>query len=77
MSALELFHAVNDAGDSAAVRRRIVELHLQIRFRNIFYEEVQKDFAAHGGTTTPALWDGEKLIQGEADVLAALETLPR
>ncbi len=74
MSALELFHAVNDAG-SAAARRRVVELQLQIRFRNVFYEEVQKDLAARGGSRTPALWDGEKLIQGEAEVLAALDQL--
>ena len=74
MTGLELFHATNDAG-SAAARRRIVELHLKIRFRNIFYEEVQSDFNARGGSKLPALWDGEKLVQGEADVLAALELL--
>jgi hypothetical protein len=36
---------------------------------------VQADFGARGGTRLPALWDGDKLIQGEEEVLAALETL--
>jgi hypothetical protein len=71
---VELFHATNDAA-SAAARRKVVELHLQIRFRNIFYPEVQADFTARGGTTLPALWDGEKLIQGEAEVVAELGRL--
>lgn len=71
----ELFHATNDPA-SAAARRRVVERRLEerIRFRNIFYPEVQRDFTARGGTTVPALWDGEKLIEGEA-LLAALEIL--
>ena len=71
---IELFHATNDEA-SAHARRRVTELGLEVRFRNIFYPEVQADFAARGGTRLPALWDGEKLIQGEEDVLAALETL--
>jgi hypothetical protein len=71
---LELFHATNDIA-SAAARRRVTELGLEIRFRNIFYPEVQADFAARGGTQLPALWDGEKLIEGEAAVLATLEAL--
>lgn len=73
---IELFHATNEV-PSAAARRRVVELHLEekIRFRNIFYAEVQADFGARGGTRLPALWDGDKLIQGEEEVLAALETL--
>ena len=70
---LELFHATNDIG-SAAARRRITELHLKVRFRNIFYPEVQADFTARGGRELPALWDGEKLISGEAAVLAAIDS---
>jgi hypothetical protein len=71
---IELFHATNEVA-SAAARRRVTELGLEVRFRNIFYPEVQADFAARGGTTLPALWDGQKLIQGEGEVLAALEAL--
>jgi hypothetical protein len=73
---LELFHAVNDAA-SAAVRRRVVELGIveRIRFRNVFYPEVAADLAARGGSAPPALWDGERLIEGEAAVLAALARL--
>ena len=72
----ELFHATNDAA-SAAARRRVVErgLERKLRFRNIFYPEVQADFTARGGRTLPALWDGEKLIEGEAAVLAELDKL--
>jgi hypothetical protein len=72
----ELFHATNDIG-SALVRRRVVERNLEekIRFRNIFYPEVQADFAARGGRNLPALWDGERLIEGGEAVLAAIERL--
>lgn len=70
---IELFHATNEIA-SASARRRVTELGLDVRFRNIFYPEVQADFAARGGTQLPALWDGEKLIEGEAAVIAALET---
>jgi hypothetical protein len=69
---LELFHATNQIA-SAAARKRIVELHLKVRFRNIFYPEVQADFTTRGGRELPALWDGEKLISGEAAVLAAID----
>jgi hypothetical protein len=73
---IELFHATNDA-DSAAARRRVVELHLEerIRFRNVFYPEVQADLEARGGTRAPALWDGARLIEGRAAVLAFLDAL--
>jgi hypothetical protein len=70
---LELFHATNQIA-SAAARKRIVELHLKVRFRNIFYPEVQADFTARGGRELPALWDGERLISGEQAVLAAIES---
>jgi hypothetical protein len=74
---LELFHAVNDGGDSAAARARVSELHLKVRFRNIFYPEVLADLKARGGTRTPALWDGTTLVEGREAVLEALTKLSR
>jgi hypothetical protein len=72
----ELFHAIADPG-SAAARRLLIELDLEhrVRIRNMFYPEVESDFAAHGGRELPAIWDGKKLIEGEAAVLAALRAL--
>ena len=72
----ELFHSIAQA-ESGVVRRFIVDHDLaeRIRFRNITYPEVQADFTARGGTTTPALWDGAKLIEGAEAVLAALSAL--
>ncbi len=71
---LELFHATDDGGDSAAARKYIVDHDLveRIRFRNVTYDEVKTDFSARGGTQTPALWDGETLTSGRAAVLAKL-----
>jgi hypothetical protein len=73
---IELFHAINDS-DSATVRLQIVELGIaeKIRFRNVTYDEVKTDFAAHGGTHTPALWDGTNLVEGKDAVLARLATI--
>lgn len=73
---LELFHATNDV-DSAAARQRVVErgLEARIRFRNIFYPEVQRDFAARAGSRLPALWDGARLVEGKSAVLALLDQL--
>jgi len=73
---MELFHTINDL-PSATVRRRVDELGLlpKLRYRNIHFPEAKADFEAHGGQLLPALWDGENLIQGEAEVLAALEKL--
>ena len=74
---LVLYHRIDDP-DSAAVRRRVVELGLKAR---IDFQNVDTDgadaFAAHGGRRVPALWDGERLRVGKRDVLAALETLRR
>jgi hypothetical protein len=71
---IELFHATNDEG-SAAARKRVVDRALvdKIRFRNIFYPEVQADLDARGGKTTPAIWDGTRLIEGRDAVLAFLD----
>jgi hypothetical protein len=73
---IELFHATNDEG-SAEARKLVVDRDLvgKIRFRNVFYPEVRADLGARGGTTTPAIWDGEKLIEGRAAVLAFLTAL--
>jgi hypothetical protein len=74
---LVLYHRIDDP-DSAAVRRRVVELALKGR---IDFQNVDTDgaaaFAEHHGRRVPALWDGERLHEGRAAVLALLETLPR
>jgi hypothetical protein len=69
----ELFHAIGDAS-SARVRKYVVdhELTEHLRFRNVTYEEVQADLTARGGTNAPALWDGEKLVQGADAIIARL-----
>ncbi|MCA1662922.1 MAG: hypothetical protein LC659_01350 [Myxococcales bacterium] len=73
---IELFHATNDER-SAEARKLVVDRDLvdQIRFRNVFYPEVRADLDARGGTHTPAIWDGEKLIEGRDAVLAFLGAL--
>ena len=74
MFAFELFHRISDS-ESARVRRYVSEHDLleHVRFRNVVYPEVQRDFAAHGGQTLPALWDGELLFQGAEAAIARLE----
>ena len=74
---LVLYHRIDDP-DSAAVRRRVVELDLKRRidFQNVDTEGADA-FAALGGRAVPALWDGQQLHEGRAAALAALETLPR
>jgi hypothetical protein len=71
---LELFHRIADPG-SAKVRRFVVdhELGEWVRFRNLTYPEVEKDFLARGGKDAPALWDGERLFQGDEAVIARLK----
>ena len=73
---IELFHSTVDAG-SAAARKRVVDRDLtsRIRFRNVYYAEVMTDLTARGGTSAPAIWDGTRLIEGEAAVLAFLDSL--
>ena len=73
---IELFHATNDEG-SAAARKLVVDRGLvgKIRFRNIFYPEVQADLGARGGKGTPAIWDGARLVEGRDAVLAFLDAL--
>ena len=73
---IELFHATIDEG-AAEARKLVVDRGLvgQIRFRNVFYPEVRADLDARGGTITPAIWDGTKLVEGRAAVLAFLAAL--
>ncbi len=75
---LELYHLIPDPA-SAAARRRVVELGLVeiVSFRNTNSERNQAALEAHGGKDVPALFDGEKLHEGEAAVLAALEAAAR
>ena len=73
----ELFHAVDDGGESAKARSKMIEWGLEerLRIRNVYYPEVLADLKAHGGSRTPALWDGEKLHEGADAVIAALDKL--
>jgi hypothetical protein len=79
----QLFYHLTDPGGAAA-RRLVVALDLleQFKFRNLTYDEVRQDLerlhAEHGGggaLVLPALWDGQRLHQGEAAVLAAIRAL--
>ncbi|HEX4457659.1 MAG TPA: hypothetical protein VIA18_06795 [Polyangia bacterium] len=73
---IELFHSTVDAG-SAAARKRVVDrgLESRIRFRNVYYAEVMTDLQARGGTAAPAIWDGARLLEGEAAVLQFLDAM--
>jgi len=72
----QLFHAIADE-PSARARARLVERGLEgrVQFRNVFYEEAAAALRAHGGAALPAIWDGAKLHEGEAAVLAFLDAL--
>lgn len=73
-ASFELFHRIADPA-SARVRRFVVEHELQpfVRFRNVTYPEVERDLRAHGGADAPALWDGERLIEGAEAIIARLQ----
>lgn len=70
-----LYHRIDDPG-SAVVRRRVVELGLkpEVDFQNVDTDGAEA-WAKVRGKLLPALWDGVYLHEGEAAVLAALETL--
>ncbi len=72
---LVLYHRIDDP-DSAAVRRRVVELGLKPRFD---FQNVDTDgaeaFSKHGGRRVPALWDGVLLHEGRAAVLTQVDRL--
>jgi hypothetical protein len=71
----ELFNEIAGAG-SAKVRRYVMEhsLKAEVRFRNVVYPEVVADLVARGGAIErlPALWDGERLVEGAEAVIAKL-----
>ena len=71
---LELFHRL-DEPRSARIRRWVAEHGLldAVRFRNVVYPEASADFAARGGSETPALWDGERLFTGPELIIARLQ----
>jgi hypothetical protein len=74
---VELFYVIADA-DSATARREVqAGPHAgKIRFRNLFYPEVEADFRARGGDKPPALWDGERLHAGLDAIRARLSAGP-
>ena len=76
IQSLELFHRLNEPR-SARVRRWVGDHDLleAVRFRNIVYPEAAADFAAHGGSETPALWDGERLFTGTELIIARLQAV--
>jgi hypothetical protein len=76
LATFELFHRLADPA-SARVRRFVSEsgLEEEVRFRNLTYPEVQRDFEARGGRSAPALWDGQVLIEGAEAAIARLQTL--
>ena len=78
MTNVQLFHLIAD-GACGRVRARVVALGLEapVSFRNVHFDQAKADFERLGGTTVPALWDGETLHSGEEATLAALERLAR
>lgn len=72
----DLFHRIAES-DSAAVRRRASALGVldRLELRNVEFDADRSALAVHGGSTTPALWDGVRLHVGREAVLAALETI--
>jgi hypothetical protein len=74
VAAFELFHRIGDPG-SARVRRFVSEHSLEgdVRFRNLVFPEVERDFTDRGGKLAPALWDGERLIEGAEAAIARLK----
>jgi len=76
VSGYELYHEIS--GDTnVRVRREVVARGLKdrIAFRNIFWDEDREAFVLLGGTRTPALWDGERLHEGEEAVMRALRDM--
>ena len=70
---LELFHRIADP-PSATARLFVTDHALEdrVHFRNVAFPEAEAAFRAHGGHTTPALWDGTRLHQGAEAVVARL-----
>ena len=72
-AALDLFHRLAEP-ESAAARALVRELGLleAVQFRNVAFDSHRDALASHGGSATPALWDGERLHEGIAAIRAAL-----
>ena len=77
MSGHELYHEIDGDGPNVRVRREIVARGLKdrIEFRNIYWPEDREAFEALHGTRTPALWDGQRLHEGEEAVMRALRDI--
>jgi len=71
-----LFHRIEDPA-SAAVRREIVARGLKSRidFQNVDSADGKALFAARGGTTVPAVWDGAALRAGTDAIVSWLTEL--
>lgn len=72
----ELFHRIGEPG-SARARQFVTRFGLEsrVRFRNLVYPEVERDFELRGGRISPALWGGGKLSEGAEAVLTRLQSL--
>lgn len=72
----ELFHEIAHPG-CASVRRYLTERGWQhwVKLRNTAYSEVKSDFELRGATRVPALYDGNRVVEGERGVLERLEEL--
>ncbi|HEX9495711.1 MAG TPA: isoprenylcysteine carboxylmethyltransferase family protein, partial [Candidatus Limnocylindria bacterium] len=69
-----LFHRIAEA-ESARVRRLVVELGLKPRISFENAETDARDDPRLGSARTPALWDGQRLVAGEAAVARELARL--
>lgn len=76
VTAYVLYHTLG-GDENVRVRREIVARGLKdrISFRNVYWPEDREAFDALRGSRTPALWDGERLHEGEDAVMRALRDI--